>query len=106
MLSPNDISSMKEHFDVLATLFFLSAAGLLSVCLYIISQHNKTESKTIAEVENSAKEIIILKEQAKKSDKTAETVEQQGKQIARLYTGVGKIMSAHNVNHPGQNLEI
>lgn len=106
MLSPNTIESAKEHYDVVALLLFLAVSGLLGVCIYIVRQHNQTESKTISEVEKHASEIIRLQEQCKQVDKTASTVDQHGKQIARLYTGVGKIMAAHNVNHPGQNLEV
>ncbi len=106
MLKPDDIASAKEHFDVLAILFFLATAALLSACLYIMRQHNQSDSKTIAEVEKHAADIIRLQEQCKQVDRTASTVDRQGKDIARLYTGVGKIMAAHNVNHPGQNLEV
>lgn len=106
MLSPSTINSAKEHFDVVAALLFLAVAGLLGACLYIVRQHNQTESKTIAEVEKNSEEIIRLQEQGKQSEKTAAKVDQHTKEIARLYTGVGKIMSAHNVNHQGQNLEL
>lgn len=106
MVSPSDISSTKEHFDVLVVLLVLAAAGLLSVCLYIVRQHNQNEFKTIAEVEKNSDDIIRLQEQCKQVDKTAEAVDRHTKEIARLYTGVGKIMSAHSVNHPGQNLEL
>lgn len=106
MPSPADISSAKEHFDVLSVLFFLTAAALLGVCLYIIKEHNQSGQKTIAEVEKNADDIIRLQEQGKQGEKVAATVDDHTKQIARLYTGVGKIMSAHNVNHQGQNLEL
>lgn len=106
MLKPDDIASAKEHFDVLAIMFFLATAALLSVCLYIIRQHNNNDSKTIAEVEKHASDIIRLQEQCKQVDKTAGTVDQHGKQIARLYTGVGKMMTAYNSKHPGENLEV
>lgn len=101
-----DISSAKEHFDVVSTLLSLSAAGLFGACLYIIRQHNQSDSKTITAVEKMHEEVTVLKEQSKQSDKTSEVVDQHTKQIARLYTGVGKIMAAHNINHQGQNLEL
>lgn len=106
MLKPNDIASAKEHFDVLAILFFLATAALLSACLYIMRQHNQSDSKTIAEVEKHAADIIRLQEQCKQVDRTASTVDRQGKDIARLYTGVGKMMTAYNSKHPGENLEV
>lgn len=106
MVSPSDIASAKEHFDVVATLFLLTAAGLLGCCIWIFRQHDSNNSKTVEAVEKNSDDIITLQNQAKQSEKTAELVEQHGKQIARLYTGVGKIMASHNINHPGQNLEI
>jgi hypothetical protein len=106
MLSPTAIDSAKEHFDVVVLLLFLSATGLLSVCLYIIRQYNNTESKTIAEVEKNSNDIIRLMEFIKQYEKTASTVDQHTKDIARLYTGLGKVVSAHSVNHPGQNVVI
>lgn len=106
MVSPSDISSAKEHFDVVAVMLVLAAAALLSVCLYIIRQHNNSDSKTISEVEKHAADLIRLQEQCKQVDKTADTVDQHGKHIARLYTGVGKMMTAYNSKHPGENLEV
>jgi hypothetical protein len=106
MLSPNTIESAKEHYDVVALLLFLAVSGLLGVCIYIVRQHNQTESKTISEVEKHASEIIRLQEQCKQVDKTAAAVDQQGKYIARLFTGVGKMMTAYNSKHPGENLEV
>lgn len=106
MLKPDDIASAKEHFDVLAILFFLATAALLSVCIYILRQHNQSDSKTIAEVEKHASDIIRLQEQTKQIDKMAGTVDRHCKDIARLYTGVGKMMTAYNSKHPGENLEV
>lgn len=106
MLTPNDIGSAREHFDVVAVLFFITAAGLLGVCIYIINQHNKNDDKTVAVLEKHSADIIKLQEQAKQIDKTEKDVDQHTTNIARLFTGLGKMMTAYNSKHPGEKLEL
>lgn len=80
MASPADFASAKEHFDLVVMLLLLALAGLMSCALYIFRQMNKTASAT------------------------AEITERHTKEIARLYTCIGKICTAHNINHD-QDLE-
>lgn len=80
MVSPADVASTKEHFDVVVTLLLLALAGLLSCALYIFHSMNKVAANTAAVVERHTKEI------------------------ARVYTCMGKICTAHNINHD-QDLE-
>ena len=80
MPNPADIVSAKEHFDIVVTLLLLSLAGLLGCALYIFHQMNRTAAATAAITERHTREI------------------------ARLYTCFGKIVTAHNINHD-QDLE-
>jgi len=80
MIAPSELSSLKEHFDIIVALLLVCSAGLLATALYIFNQINKTASSTLVIVERHTKEI------------------------ARVYTCLGKICTAHNINH-GQDLE-
>lgn len=80
MASPADLASAREHFDIVVTLLLLSLGGLMACALYIFHQMNKIATDTAAVVERHTKEI------------------------ARVYTCLGKICTAHNINHQ-QDLE-
>lgn len=80
MPSPSDFATAKEHFDIVVTLLLLALAGLLSCALYIFHQMNRTAAATAAIAERHTKEI------------------------ARIYTCLGKILTAHNINH-SQDIE-
>ena len=80
MASPADIASFREHFDVIVTLLFLSLSALIACALYIFNTINK----------NAANALVV--------------VERHTKEIARVYTCLGKICTAHNINH-NQDLE-
>ena len=80
MASPADLASAKEHFDIVVTLLLVALAGLMSCVLYIFNQMNKVQANNTAVAERHTKEI------------------------ARLHTCLGKIITAHNINHD-QDLE-
>lgn len=80
MASPADLASAKEHFDIVVTLLLVTLAGLLGCLLYIFRQMNNTAASNTAIAERHTTEI------------------------ARLYTCMGKLLTAHNINH-NQDLE-
>ena len=106
MFSPADVSSAKEHVDVVLVLLAGSLGALLSACLYIIKTHRDNDAKTDLLVEQHDKDIARLKEKSEQCEKTTATVEKHTKDIARAYTALGKVVTAHQINHPGQNIEL
>lgn len=84
----NDVPSVKEHGDLIWTMMLLFAAGLLATSLWIFNNINKN-------IDRLAKSVEAINETL---------ADEVFPRLASSESCAKAICTAHNINHPGQNL--